>query len=328
MSHGERVQRNDVMHDAFIPIEDLPGPPTAGACTCACKVQTNAEGNAIRRADGSFVDSTECSCERVIGLRVDEYGENPKVVTEPCTPPTPKTKDQKVNNTLRMDATLLHRALLKSAIAAVQSNMWRTDANALPRRRGTVGKVSSERVVPIVASTPGDPGDGFTVRAFDTARFERNPCVLWAHDARAFPIGTAENIEQGPNGELRMNVRLASVRANPFAEQVLAGIEEGVVRAVSVRFDPREDGTAELIEVSFVPVGMDEDAGTAALNPAAGRGKRYAGGPEDDLDEDEDERSDANDADDDAADRATAAARKRRDEYMANVHKSGTRDGF
>lgn len=138
------------------------------------------------------------------------------------------------------------------------------------------------RSVPIVASTPNDV-NGQALTSWDLARFEKNPVILWAHDNTIIPLGLAKEVEFDPAVGLKMRVYFASEKANPFAEQVAQCCAETVVRAVSVGYDPPRpepitlpDGhvlpartTAELSEVSFVPVGMDEDAGTPALNPEA-----------------------------------------------------------
>jgi len=149
------------------------------------------------------------------------------------------------------------------------------------------------RSVPVVASTPrptpGVAEDGTPIReallSWDlTTRFASNPVILFAHDSNSLPIGVARDIEQTPDG-LTMRIYFASEAANPLAEQIAHCVEEGVLRAVSVGFEPGPgteridvDGTKVidrtdnvLLEVSFVPIGADEDAGTPDLNPAAAR---------------------------------------------------------
>ncbi len=146
------------------------------------------------------------------------------------------------------------------------------------RLAGSLGGVDdATRSVRVVASTP-NPVEGEALVSWDTSRFERNPVCLWAHDSGGLPIGVASEIEQTPEG-LKMRVQFASEKANPLAEQVFQAIREGIVRAVSVGFEPgpgteRGDGAIErkgnvLLEVSFVPIPADEDAGTEAMNPAA-----------------------------------------------------------
>lgn len=118
---------------------------------------------------------------------------------------------------------------------------------------------------------------------FDLSRFAKNPQILWAHDQTQLPVGLASEIEQTEDG-LKMRISLASEKANPLTEQIGAALREELIRAVSVGFMPGPivkdetiDGVRhitrannELLEVSFVPVPADEDAGTAAINPAAG----------------------------------------------------------
>lgn len=164
---------------------------------------------------------------------------------------------------------------------------WRHDGAELtpPKRArlpGSLGSIDpASRSVRIVASTPA-PVDGEALVSWDLERFLKNPCILWAHDADDFPIGIADDVKVTPKG-LTMRVRFASVQANPLAEQVWTGVQEGLIRAVSVGFEPGAptqlpDGTIErtknvLLEVSFVPVGADENAGTPDLNPDAARAR-------------------------------------------------------
>lgn len=166
----------------------------------------------------------------------------------------------------------------------------RTRADAAPPYRATtnLGAVDEySRTVMVLASTPS-PVDGEAITSWDLGRFLSNPVVLWAHNAdeNALPIGTASEVEWDPAVGLRMRVKFARAEANPLAEQVFQAAIDGIVRAVSVGYDvgPPEDapeGTmaaggakakvrrGKLLEVSFVPIGADEDAGTPALNPEA-----------------------------------------------------------
>ena len=147
-----------------------------------------------------------------------------------------------------------------------------------PAQLGGVDKYS--RSVPIVASTP-NPVEGDAIVGWDLERFLKSPVILWAHDAMSLPIGTAEDVEWDPVVGLKMRVKFARAEANPLAEQVYQGVVDGIVRAVSVGYAVDEKPTddpnaptrtvrnATLLEVSFVPIGLDEDAGTPALNPEA-----------------------------------------------------------
>lgn len=128
------------------------------------------------------------------------------------------------------------------------------------------------RSVAIVASTP-NPVDGEAIVGWDLTRFLKNPVVLWGHSADELPIGRAVELEDSPDG-LKMRVFFARKDVNPLAEQVCQGVADQIINAVSVGFDrvKMQDGktVAKLVEVSFVPVGADEDAGTAVINPIAG----------------------------------------------------------
>lgn len=162
------------------------------------------------------------------------------------------------------------------------------------------------RSVPVVASTPnptdGVGPDGEPVKecllSWDlTTRFASNPIILFNHNSFALPIGIARDIEQTKDG-LMMRIFFASEKANPLAEQVANCVEEGILRAVSVGFEPgpgterfAEDGTKVidrvdnvLLEVSVVPIGADDEAGTVDINPMAAKTRSDASPVDEALD--------------------------------------------
>lgn len=133
------------------------------------------------------------------------------------------------------------------------------------------------REIPIIASVPR-PVEGEPILSWDLDRFLKNPVILWAHDPTCIPIGRAKDVVFDPNEGLKMVVVLASEKVSELAENVYQGIREKIIRSVSVGFDfvteqgevsPTPTTRARLVEVSFVPIGQDEDAGTPDLNPDA-----------------------------------------------------------
>ena len=130
--------------------------------------------------------------------------------------------------------------------------------------KGAITKIDKEKgTFQVLISTADVDRDGevIDVNGWDFTNFLKNPVILWAHNYSDLPIGVAEKIamtEQGPV----LNGRFASKEANPKAENVRLLYEEGIQKAVSVGFIPKErdpeDETritlAELLEVSFVPV--------------------------------------------------------------------------
>lgn len=138
------------------------------------------------------------------------------------------------------------------------------------------------RSVRVLASTP-DAVEGEALESFDLGRYSKNPVVLWSHDPKQLPIGRADEISQGPEG-LSMRITFASAEANPIAAHVAHLVREKILRGVSVGFEPGEareeigsDGSVvkvrsanDLLEVSFVSIPKDENAGTGAI-----RGERF-----------------------------------------------------
>jgi hypothetical protein len=147
-----------------------------------------------------------------------------------------------------------------------------------------------DRTVPILASTPNPAGDQPALLEWDLERFIANPVILWGHDKTSLPIGTAIEVEVTPDG-LKMKVRFATEKANPLAEQVWNGVKEKIVRAVSVGYELIGPNKARLLEVSFVAIGLDPEAGTTDLTPMAattpeeGKAKAHAWEPMDGDDE-------------------------------------------
>ena len=110
----------------------------------------------------------------------------------------------------------------------------------------------------------------FRAAGWETGNFEKNPVLLWCHDASKLPLGRA-TIIRGKT-DLRADVEFFGPELNPDADRVLRMIDAGVL-AVSHRFEPLEysynldreqhgDGwyppidytRQELLEVSIVTV--------------------------------------------------------------------------
>jgi len=112
-------------------------------------------------------------------------------------------------------------------------------------------------------------GDVIEQSGWDLENFKRNPVALWMHDQRN-PIGVWHNIRIETN-RLVADLKLASTNLARLAKQL---IDDGVLRAVSVGFLPKEANrldeknpssgylikAAELLEVSLVSVPANQDA--------------------------------------------------------------------
>lgn len=133
---------------------------------------------------------------------------------------------------------------------------------------------TTERVVDVIASTDtvDSYGDSIDQGSWKLERYAGNPVVLYAHNNRDLPIGTAEGVAV-KDGALRCRIRFVTDDANPLAGNVWKLIEQGALRAVSVGFLPhtcrwekRDDrevfvmADCELLEISVVPVPANPDA--------------------------------------------------------------------
>ncbi len=144
-----------------------------------------------------------------------------------------------------------------------------------------------ERSVTVIASTPNPTQalleDGTPILeslvGWDLERFSKNPVVLWGHQSDCPPIGKASDFEVMPDGGLKMKITLLHPGVSDLADQIAGSLQDDVIRAVSVGFVPGAatqgaDGTwtrtnNELLELSFVSVPADPNAGTPELNPEA-----------------------------------------------------------
>lgn len=102
--------------------------------------------------------------------------------------------------------------------------------------------------------------------------YRANPITLWSHDPDQ-PVGNAEDVEVGPE-KIRALVRFAPLGISAKADEVRGLVKAGVIRAVSVGFDPIEGepldpkrprggqriSAWELLELSFVSVPSDVGA--------------------------------------------------------------------
>lgn len=115
-------------------------------------------------------------------------------------------------------------------------------------------------------------GTTFNPNGWDLRRFLRNPQALWAHGRDPVwgtrPIGRWENLRV-EGGKLIGRLVLAG-KGIPFIDELRSLLEQGLLRAVSVGFNPLKFGNpnkggfdfeqAELLEVSLVSVPSNANA--------------------------------------------------------------------
>lgn len=122
--------------------------------------------------------------------------------------------------------------------------------------------------------------------------YRANPIVLWGHDPD-LPIGNSENVAISGHA-ITARVRFAPSGISPKADEVRGLVKAGVVRTVSVGFDPIR-GTPidpknprggqrftewELLELSFCSVPVDTGAVVTARSKHSGeRGRNPTSSP-------------------------------------------------
>ena len=128
--------------------------------------------------------------------------------------------------------------------------------------------------VEVVMSTAALARDGHVVipQGCRLQNYQANPIVLWSHDADK-PIGNVETIEVAGD-DIKARVRFAPLGISAQADETRGLVKAGVVRAVSIGFDPLEGEPLdrnkpkggqrftdwELLELSFVSVPADPGA--------------------------------------------------------------------
>jgi HK97 family phage prohead protease len=129
------------------------------------------------------------------------------------------------------------------------------------------------RTADFVASTDAiDSYEEVVEQSWNLSRYEANPIVLYAHNARELPIGRSPKFGV-VNGKLECTIAFASAKANPRAEEVFQLVREEVLRAVSVGFIPgdyrfeKRNGKEVLVlsnnlllEISVCPIGANPEA--------------------------------------------------------------------
>jgi len=130
-----------------------------------------------------------------------------------------------------------------------------------------VKEIKGEGTFELVASTEGEDREGESILAtgWQTENFMKNPVILLGHDYHSLPIGAATEVFV--EGDKLM---VRGVFANTDEGQKARKLyDDGILRACSVGFIPvTRDGSvitsAELLEVSFVPVPCNPNAGNFA----------------------------------------------------------------
>lgn len=135
---------------------------------------------------------------------------------------------------------------------------------------------TGENTATFIASTSKSDSHGDVIQAsgWQLETFKSNPVILFGHDQRALPVGTASSISI-KNNELIVDVDFtAAAKIDEFAAKVAAFVKAGILKAVSVGFqaveyEPRyEKGefvgfefTKQILkEISIVPVPANDEA--------------------------------------------------------------------
>lgn len=124
-------------------------------------------------------------------------------------------------------------------------------------------EIKGEGDFEVIATTEGVDRDGevISVKGWITDNFLKNPVVLFGHDYWSFPIGAVTDLKFESDKVIAKGV----FARTPEGQKARLLYEDGILRAVSVGFLPKKrEGnaiiSAELLELSFVPVPSNPDA--------------------------------------------------------------------
>lgn len=112
-----------------------------------------------------------------------------------------------------------------------------------------------DRTFEVVMSTADEDrqGDELDQSKWDLKYYDMNPVVLWAHNYGSFPIGIVTDIQIKGNEAIATG-KFAPEGINPDADVACALYQQKILRAVSPGYIQNDDGTRELLELSFCPV--------------------------------------------------------------------------
>ena len=129
-----------------------------------------------------------------------------------------------------------------------------------------IKKSADEKSYRFLASTSSidRQGDSIDQKGWELRNFMNNPVILWAHRYDELPLGKVIELSVTESG-LEAEIVFADESANPKAQQVKELVDQGILNAVSVGFIPKERSgniitSAELLEISIVPVPANQDA--------------------------------------------------------------------
>lgn len=96
----------------------------------------------------------------------------------------------------------------------------------------------ASRSVDYVCSTEAlDSHESIVRQNWRLDRYRMNPVVLFAHDKRSIPIGTASNVRV-ENGRLMARVTFATAEVSEDADECWRAVKAGLMRGISVGFYP------------------------------------------------------------------------------------------
>ncbi|KKM79449.1 hypothetical protein LCGC14_1349820 [marine sediment metagenome] len=129
--------------------------------------------------------------------------------------------------------------------------------------------------VSVLASTEDTDRDMEVIKqdGIDLTHFLKNPVILFAHNYSAPPIGKAISAKVTDAG-LQVDIKFASKKANPLGPQIRQLMKEGILKAVSIGFIPKERdendpkiiSKSEMLELSVVPVPANPHALALAVS--------------------------------------------------------------
>jgi hypothetical protein len=119
----------------------------------------------------------------------------------------------------------------------------------------TVKASGDDRTFEVVFSTDDEDrqGDALNQAGWDLTYYNLNPVVLFAHDYGSFPVGIAPEITINATNSTAKG-KFAPAGINSQADIACALYQAGILKAVSPGYIQNDDGTRELLEISFCPV--------------------------------------------------------------------------
>lgn len=135
-----------------------------------------------------------------------------------------------------------------------------------------VEKIAENKYRAIASTNAVDRyGDIVDQKGWLLENYMKNPVMLWAHDSSQLPVAKCTGVDLSQEGKMIVDFEFNSAAGSPLAPYVKNSYDNGFLNALSVGFlagnrKGQVIESAELLEISFVPVPANQEALRLAMS--------------------------------------------------------------